>query len=329
LKTNDLRQWRDLSFLQAELENFLENATQFNPSPGELPKLEGLSIFGETRNLFGVLGGDHLIYLDFKQRYDLEKRIREAERDKRHHVAQELKNNRQRAGILIADVSGHRMTDAFLSAMLHQAFLTGVLYELDNHGTITPQLFENLNNRFYRTRSTNKYITMLYGEIHENGRFRFISAGHPLPALFSMQHRDVVTIHPELMTRFPPIGTIPSKMDPDRSKEHTVLGWKENYKVFEIKSLKPGDVLFLFTDGFLEHGEDRGDKDALPPALETLSSLCRSYPDRCAQELVPMVLDELARWGPFRDDVTLLAIKRNNPDQRQVAPPGILPGVGD
>ena len=45
------------------------------------------------------------------------------------------------------DVSGHRVTDAFMAAMLHQAFLLGAIYELDMFGQVTRRLFENLNTQ--------------------------------------------------------------------------------------------------------------------------------------------------------------------------------------
>ena len=58
-------------------------------------------------------------------------------------VAAKLAEIRSRLGILVADVSGHKLTDALAAAMLHQAFLTGVLYELDRFGEVTTRLFEN------------------------------------------------------------------------------------------------------------------------------------------------------------------------------------------
>ena len=75
------------------------------------------------------------------------------------------------------DVSGHRVTDALLAAMLHQAFLLGAIYELDMFGGITRHLFESLNARFYKSSGAHKFVSMIYGEISEDARFRFLSAG--------------------------------------------------------------------------------------------------------------------------------------------------------
>ena len=66
-------------------------------------------------------------------------------------VDADLTRCQRMAGIAVIDVSGHRVTDALLTAMLHQAFLLGSLYELDMFGQITKRLFENLNTRFYQS----------------------------------------------------------------------------------------------------------------------------------------------------------------------------------
>jgi serine phosphatase RsbU (regulator of sigma subunit) len=157
------------------------------PSPGEIPRLRGVEIAGLSMPLAQVIGGDHIIYVDFDRRYDLERRLAEAEKEGREEVVRKLKRQRHRAGILVADVSGHRMTDALVGAMLHQAFLLGVNYELDMFGEVTTRLFEHLNTRFYRTTATNKYFTMIYGEISDRGNFRFLSAAHQPPAVFSRE----------------------------------------------------------------------------------------------------------------------------------------------
>ena len=78
-----------------------------------------------------------------------------------------------------------------MAAMFHQAFLLGSLYELDAFGEITEQLFESLNTRFYNSSSVNKYLTMLYAEITEDARFRFLSAAHPAPLVFLGAKRSV------------------------------------------------------------------------------------------------------------------------------------------
>ncbi|KKM07143.1 hypothetical protein LCGC14_1736880 [marine sediment metagenome] len=175
----------DPEILKKETKNLEAIIGKLEPKGGEIPQLNGIDIYGRTLPLHSIGGGDHLIWMDFKKRYDLKARIKEA---KSAGVREKLKLNKTRGGILIADVEGHEITDAVTASGLHHAFLTGALYELERYGEITTHLFENLNTRFYSTSTIddkNKSFTMLYGEISREGIFRYISAAHPMPLVFS------------------------------------------------------------------------------------------------------------------------------------------------
>ena len=296
---------RQLNHLTEELENFEEIARRLRPAPGEVPKIPGMDVFGITIPLAGSIGGDHLIYMDFKQRHDLEGRIQRAQKSGLAEVAARLEELKSTAGVLVADVSGHRITDAVLAAMLHQAFLLGAVYELEISGMITTRLFENINNRFYRSSSVRKFLTMVYGEIHRNGTFRFISAGHHPPLVFSNEFDRFMEIHPDLLVSYPPIGTMPSKTDPDLSRQPSPLGYKEKYTVNELKLMSPGDILVLYTDGLKEH-ENNG-QSYFPDRFEAKIRECKR---ECVRRMVEVVRRDLMAFGPPADDVTLVLIKR-------------------
>ncbi|MHC4429009.1 MAG: PP2C family protein-serine/threonine phosphatase, partial [Planctomycetota bacterium] len=223
--------------LTDELQNFQEIAGYINPSPGEIPRLDGIDIAGLSLPMKEIIGGDHIIYIDFNRRYNLDRRIARAKRKGRDKVAKKLERLRERAAILLADVSGHRMTDALLGAMLHQAFLLGVHYELDRFGEISTRIFEHINTRFYRTTAFNKYFTMIYGEISEKGKFRFISAGHQPPMVFSREFGKFMNISEDRLVSFPPVGLLPSSADPDERVEPGMHGYKKRYEVNEINLL--------------------------------------------------------------------------------------------
>ena len=59
-----------------ELANFEDIAKSLIPQPGEVPRLRGIDVCGKTLALNGMVGGDHIIYVDFKKRFDLQARIR-------------------------------------------------------------------------------------------------------------------------------------------------------------------------------------------------------------------------------------------------------------
>src|SRR6266850_1536840 len=88
-----------LEQLSSEIKNFEDIATQLLPQPGEVPRLRGIDVWGGTFSLNGQVGGDHIIYVDFKQRFDLEARLREASEDGRGEVMENLRRCQRTAGI--------------------------------------------------------------------------------------------------------------------------------------------------------------------------------------------------------------------------------------
>jgi serine phosphatase RsbU (regulator of sigma subunit) len=291
--------------LAREFENFEEIARGIMPRPGSIPSLIGMEVYGETLPLNGIVGGDHLIYVDFKKRHDLEARIKVAEDAGQPDIVASLDRCRRTAGVALIDVSGHRATDAMLAAMFHQAFLLGVLYELDISGQVTQRLFENLNQRFYRTSKVDKFITAVYGEISEDASFRFLLAGHPPPIVFSAANDRFMEVDREKCISFPPLGTFPSKSVVDWHRSKSVLGFKEPYEVNKWTLMGSGDILLLYTDGLQEH--TRGDDPYFPDRLE---QTIRGAKHLSAIDIVHTVLSDLRTFANPADDVSLVVIKK-------------------
>jgi hypothetical protein len=65
---SSIKNGKSVDFLLGELENFQEIARHIKPSPGEIPKISGIDIYGEVIPLNGIVGGDHIIYIDFNKR---------------------------------------------------------------------------------------------------------------------------------------------------------------------------------------------------------------------------------------------------------------------
>jgi len=291
--------------LTRELDNFRDIAKYILPTPGEIPRLQGLDIFGGTVAFSGSIGGDHLIYVDFKRRFDLDARIALAREQGMSEVVTQLDRCRHKAGIALIDVSGHRMTDALLAAMLHQAFLLGAMYELDTLGRITRRLFENLNTRFYQSSGAHKFVSLIYGEIAEDATFRFLSAAMPFPVVFSTRHDRFMDVSPDLCISFPPLGMLPSFDVIDRSTTTSSLGFKDHYAMNKWLIMGQGDILLLHTDGLSEH--KRGDEDYVP---ERLQAVIRQVKHGSAKEVFEAVQADVLAFSPPADDVSLVVIKR-------------------
>ena len=289
--------------IRAELANLEEIALATKPSSGDLPNLRGVDINGVSMPLRQAIGGDHLIYLDFKQRYDLDRRIREAEAAGDARVVAGLRQAQRRAGVLVADVSGHKATDALVAAMLHQAFLLGAYYELDLFGEITTRLFEHINQRFYKSTTLNKYLTMLYGEVSEQGKFRFFSAGHPAPLLFAGRPGRIEHLREDQLVRFPPVGMFASNAYMDELVDPGPLGYKRPYEVSELDLLEAGDLLLLYTDGFTEHGGERYLAERAEGVLEAVRA-------RSANEICEHLRVDLLAFAPPEDDISFVVIKK-------------------
>lgn len=304
MDTMPLENRKRVSQLESELTNFRSMMEYVNSIPEDV-SLANIEVSGRTYPKNGILGGDHIIFVDFKRRYNLDARMDTALAKGQEEIAARLATCREKIGILLADSAGHGMTDALLTAMLHQAFLTGVLYELETEGHVTAKLFEVLNTRFAQSSSVNKFLTMIYGEISEDGTFRFISAGHPKPLIFSAAYDRLVDIDPERMRNVLPIGLFPSQGDID---EPETLGHQPRQKRFSVNQVSlmgAGDILLLQTDGLHEHGI--GDDLFAPRQLE---ETIRRVKDMPPHDIVAAIYEDMVRFAPPRDDTSLVVIKK-------------------
>jgi serine phosphatase RsbU (regulator of sigma subunit) len=291
--------------LASELDNFQELARSFIPTPGDIPNVNGIDIFGATFALSGSLGGDLIVYLDFKQFFDLDARIQHALDAGRPDLVENLRVCQRKAGIAVVDVSGHRVTDAFLAATLQQALLLGAVYELDMSGQVTKRLFENLNTRFYQSWAENRFASLIYGEISDDGRFQFLSAASPPPLVFSRRYDRFMEVDQDLCVSFPPLGVVPSRHVTDRNKTSSVLGFKDHYTINQWVLMGEGDILLLHTDGLAEHGQPG---DAYCPSY--LERTLRDVKDGSAREIFEAVTVDLRNFSSARDDISLVVIKR-------------------
>ncbi len=60
-----------------EIDNFVEIVRRIRP-PSQPVRHGTIDIYGDSTFLNGTAGGDHIVYLDFDERYDIDRRIREA-----------------------------------------------------------------------------------------------------------------------------------------------------------------------------------------------------------------------------------------------------------
>ena len=295
--------------LVEELAHFQDLASLILPRPEDLPILPNIDYFAAIEPLRGSVCGDHLAVVDFAE-YNLHHKIQEAERAGNELLAATLADNLDRFGILVADAAGHRIGDSVTANFLHGAFKTGVAYELARHGKVTAGLFEMLNTIFYNRMTpefleSKPYVTLIYGEVLHEGRFRFLSAGHPPPIVFSQEFNRIVALSHERTRSSTPLGILPSEYHVDIESFAPVAITKERYTVNEINLLGDGDIMLLYTDGLLEH------HDGTALFTETrLEPVLRQAKSGTAREIYESLRNAMHAFAPLSDDVTIAVIKK-------------------
>ena len=269
---------------------------------------------------------DHVQWLRSRPDYrpQLEVEYRSARSSEQVRVAEALEELYDTAGVLLVDAQGHGLIAAKIASTVHDTFHAFMLSDLDHHGTTTPELFENLNLRLAHSvtarnalgvseENVREIATMLYGEVHPYGYFRFVNFGHPPPLVFSAEYLKFVELDKDRMVQFLPLGLqIPSD-HPDRKRYFSMRLRRpaNSSDVAEITLMSPGDILFLHTDGVYD-GSD-------PQKLQSLEAVLRENYSKSAREICSALLDHAKQSdeerlqvgeGNLIDDKTVFIIKR-------------------
>jgi serine phosphatase RsbU (regulator of sigma subunit) len=272
---------------------------------------------------------DHIEWLRSKPGYSprTEAEYRAARSSEQVRVAEGLPELYSTAGVLLVDAEGHGLISAKIASTVHDTFQAFMLSELDRHGRTTPELFENINlrlalsvtarNALGRTDRENarEIATMLYGEVHPYGYFRFVNFGHPPPLVFSAEYRKFVVLDKDRMLQFLALGLEIPEDHPDRKKYfsmHRRPGEANSSDVAEITLMSPGDILFLYTDGVYD-GSDNEER-------QHLESVIRGHQGQSAKEICNALLEHATRDDEHLrkigeedriDDKTVVIIKRS------------------
>lgn len=205
---------------------------------------------------------------------EMEEQYRLARSLEQVRVAEELRELYSTAGILVMDAQGHGIISAKIASTVHDAFHAPMLAELDHYGRATPMLLENINlclaqsvsaRNALEKEGTRELATMIYGEVHSNGHFRFTNFGHPPPLVYSAQCGKFRNIKNSRMVQFLALGLQIPADHPDRQRYYSLASRKtelDSSDIEEITLMSPGDVLFLYTDGVYD-GTDKGERDIL------------------------------------------------------------------
>ena len=190
----------------------------------------------------------------------------------------------ERLHIAVGDISGKGLPASLMMTQL-SAFIRAL------GGRRVPdwgKLAERLNRRMNDVRDGNRYTTLFAASLNPTtGDLRFVNGGHN-PPLVVRASGEVARLAPT----GPMVGLLPGATFAEGRA-----------------AMAPGDVLVIFTDGLVEAenaaGEELGDG--------RLADVIRRRPRAGADELFEALLVEAFQHledGRFRDDVTLVVVKR-------------------
>src|SRR5580765_5552917 len=272
---------------------------------------------------------DHVRWLKSKPGYNsaAAAEYRRAKSSEQLRIAENLQELYTTAGVLLVDAQGHGIISAKIASTVHDTFHALMLSELDHRGKTTPELFERINLRLALSvtarnalgrsekESAQEIATMLYGEVHPFGYFRFVNFGHVPPLVFSAEFRKFMEIDKSRMVQFLPLGVQIPEDHPDRNR-YLSLEFREkrvnSSDVAELTLLSPGDIFFLYTDGVYD-GSDKEERQQLEEVMreryrQPAKEICNALLEYAVKKD-----DRLRQIGEQDciDDKTVFIIKRS------------------
>ncbi len=179
----------------------------------------------------------------------------------------------------LADVSGHGVAPGVVMGMVKSAARM-LLSSGDDAGHLLPRLNEVL----YPLKKPDMFVTFCY-VAKGGGGLRFGLAGHPAILRFSAATGAITELECQNM----PLGILP----------------EGEFASTEIQA-EPGDVFALYTDGFVETANRKGEEFG----LERLRSEFQKHGGEPLETIYGSLSESVARFGTQFDDQSLLLIRK-------------------
>uniref|UniRef100_A0A832I1E3 GAF domain-containing protein n=1 Tax=Eiseniibacteriota bacterium TaxID=2212470 RepID=A0A832I1E3_UNCEI len=187
-----------------------------------------------------------------------------------------------RLGLAIADVSGKGIPAALIMA----GFRMSLLAEIRNEFAIRA-VMRKVNSLLHESLERDRFVTAFYGVLDwKSGMLTFSNGGHNPPVLLRADGGAE-----SLAEGGVALGVLPDATYDDRPV-----------------ALRPGDVLFLYTDGVSEAESPDGEQFGRTRIERTLRALAGESAEAIAQGVVRAVLEWTGERGQ-NDDLTLMVVK--------------------
>ena len=175
-----------------------------------------------------------------------------------------------RAGLLVADVSGHGVPAALIASMVKLAA------SLQRDNASDPATLLKGMNVALCGNTQNQFVTAAYVHLDATSRsLRYSAAGHP-PLLLLRDGRVTAIEENGLMLAAFPYATFTTA----------------------VHALEPGDRIVMYTDGVLEAADEQMEEFG----QERLQALLRNSGGASPQEMVNTILSSVQAWAKSQDD---------------------------
>ena len=192
-----------------------------------------------------------------------------------------------RIGITLADVTGHGIGPALVTANCH-AYVHSTLPAADELG----QVMQCINELLVEDLPTNLFVTLAMGSMDvAKNQLHLLSAGHGPLLLYKANKHQVL----EFRAHGIPLG----------------LAAATPYGPAQKIDLSPGDIIILLTDGFYEWMNAAGEQFGLDRLTDSILAHCDLSSDALIQALYNDVISFAANT-PQQDDLTAVVLKRTS-----------------
>jgi PAS domain S-box-containing protein len=186
-------------------------------------------------------------------------------------------------GIILADVSGHGVSSAFIAAMLKISFINFA------PGCFSPaEVLNNLNREYCRLIQTGDYVTAFYVIFDPINRTMVYSgAGHPMPLFLHGEKKTVEMLQSE--------GFFLGMFDGAVYTNTTI-------------DFSPGDKYLVYTDGIIEAYSE--EQDELFGIQRLLEAFKRHHKKPITQRLDAIIAEVklFMQQSKFYDDLAMVAV---------------------
>ena len=236
--------------------------------PQVQPQLNTLEYAGSCMQARHV-GGDYYDFLDLGSSQRMDRGATKALDAAAWHLA-----------FVLADISGKGIAGALLMANLQANLRSRYALALDD----LPRLLGSVNELFHENTPDDRYATLFFAVYDDHSReLEYANCGHNAPLLFRANGEL------ERLT-----------------STATVIGLFPNWKCeTRFVTLKPGDLLVIFTDGVTEANDTGGNEFGEARLIETV----RAHIQHTPGQLIQVIQEEVKKFSAGQeqfDDLTLV-----------------------